>query len=57
MKRRDFLKKLEAHGWKYKRSGKSHDIYTNGKESEAVPRHTEMNDLLAEAIIKRRGLK
>lgn len=57
MKRRDFLKKLEANGWWYKRSCKNHDIYTNGKENEAVPRHTEMNDLLAEAIIKRRGLK
>lgn len=57
MKRRDFLNKLKANGWWYKRSGKSHDIYTNGKESEAVPRHTEMDDLLAEAIIKRRGLK
>lgn len=57
MKKRDFLKKLKANGWWCKRNGKKHDVYTNGKETETVPRHTELDESLVEAIIKRRGLK
>lgn len=57
MKRRDLIKLLEANGWYFKREGANHDLYTNGKDSEAIPRHTEINELLARQIIKRRGLK
>ncbi len=32
-------------------------VFTNGSETEIVPRHKEVNELLAKAIIKRRGLK
>lgn len=48
---------LERNGWYIKRHGHDHDIYTNGKESEPIPRHREINETLAKAIIKRRGLK
>ena len=48
---------LENDGWYLKRNGGGHDIYTNGKESETLPRHKELNENLAKAIIKRRGLK
>lgn len=44
-------------GWRLKRNGAGHDIYTNGKECETVPRHRELNENLAKAIIKRRGLR
>lgn len=57
MKRKDFIKLLEANGWSFKRSGGNHDIYSNGKETLAVPRHKEIKENLAKAIIKRRGLK
>ena len=57
MKRRDLIKLLEANGWYFKREGANHDLYTSGKDSEAIPRHTEINELLARQIIKRRGLK
>ena len=57
MKRRDLVKLLERNGWWLKRDGGDHDIYTNGKKSEAVPRHSEIAEGLAKAIIKRRGLK
>ena len=55
MKRRDIVKKLEKNGWHYLRNGGNHDIYTKGKEIEAIPRHREIPEHLAKAILKRRG--
>lgn len=57
MKRADLIRLLEKNGWHLKRCGGSHDIYTNGVETEVIPRHTELKENLARAIIKRRGLK
>jgi mRNA interferase HicA len=57
MKRRDLIKLLEKNGWEFRRCGGNHDVYTKGKEAEAIPRHAEINENLAKAIIKRRNLK
>ena len=57
MKRRDLIKKLEANGWWLLRSGANHDIYTNGKKSEPIPRHPEIKENLAKSIIRRQGLQ
>ncbi|MBR5320056.1 MAG: type II toxin-antitoxin system HicA family toxin [Peptococcaceae bacterium] len=57
MKRQKFLKLLKRNGWYLLRNGASHDIYTDGTSIEPVPRHAELNEMLAEAIIKRRNLK
>ncbi len=57
MKRKDLVKLLEANGWWLQRSGSNHDIFTNGKQYEPIPRHSEIKELLAKAIIKRQGLK
>ncbi|WP_294855624.1 type II toxin-antitoxin system HicA family toxin [uncultured Oscillibacter sp.] len=57
MKRRDLVKLLEENGWWLLRSGANHDIYTNGKASEPIPRHGEIKELLAKSIIRRQGLK
>ncbi len=57
MKRKDLINLLEKNGWFYKRNGGNHDIYTNGKNSEMIPRHNEIKENLAKAIIKRRNLK
>ena len=57
MKRRDLIGKLEANGWYLLRHGDNHDVYTNGVVNEPIPRHKEINELLAKAIIKRQGLK
>lgn len=57
MKTKDLISLMERNGWKLKRHGASHDIYTNGKDAEMIPRHKEMKENLAKAIIKRRGLK
>lgn len=56
MKRRDLVKLLEQNGWYFKRSGGSHDLYTNGEKTEAIPRHSEIKEMLAKDIIKRLGL-
>lgn len=57
MKRRDLVKLLEKNGWRLLRSGANHDIYTNGKASEPIPRHGEIKETLAKAIIRRQGLQ
>ncbi|MGM9928310.1 MAG: type II toxin-antitoxin system HicA family toxin [Bacillus sp. (in: firmicutes)] len=57
MKRKDLIKKFENSGWYFKRRGGEHDIYTNGKESEPIPRHKEINEMLAQKLIKKHNLK
>lgn len=57
MKRRDLIKLLEKNGWYFLRDGRSHDVYTNGVKMEPIPRHKEINEMLAKSIIKRYGLK
>ncbi|MDY4230786.1 MAG: type II toxin-antitoxin system HicA family toxin [Candidatus Faecousia sp.] len=57
MKRKDLVSLLERNGWWLKRNGAEHDIYTNGNDREAIPRHREINELLAQKIVKRWGLK
>lgn len=57
MKTKDLIKLLENNGWTFKRHGGNHDLYVKGNQREAVPRHTEVNEELAKAIIRRRNLK
>jgi mRNA interferase HicA len=56
MKQRDLKKALEALGWKFLREGGSHEVWTNGVETEAIPRHREVNEYTAKAIIRRAKL-
>lgn len=57
MKKRDLIKLLKKNGWWLMRSGANHDIYTNGQKSEPIPRHGEIKETLARAIIKRNNLE
>lgn len=57
MKRPDLIKKLTDNGWWLLRRGANHDLYTNGINSEPIPRHREVTEMLARAILKRQGLK
>lgn len=57
MKRKDLIRLLIKNGWWLCRNGGDHDIYTNGQTSEAIPRHVEIKENLAKALIKRHGLK
>lgn len=56
MKRRDLIKKLEEIGFSLERNGGGHDIYTRGKDREIIPRHKEINEKLAKAILRKWGL-
>ena len=57
MKTKDLIKLLEQNGWTFKRHGANHDIYVKGNERESIVRHKETDEQLAQAIIRRRGLK
>ncbi len=54
MKRRDLVAKLEEAGCALLRHGGKHDVYHNPStgRSEPVPRHREVNELLAKKILK-----
>ncbi|MGC9994149.1 MAG: type II toxin-antitoxin system HicA family toxin [Terriglobia bacterium] len=54
MKRRELLRHLEENGCRELREGSKHTIYVNSrkKKASAVPRHTEINDILARKICR-----
>lgn len=52
MKKKDLEKKLCEYGWWFSREGGNHEIWTNGKKHEAVPRHREINEYTAKKILK-----
>ena len=55
MKRRVLLKQIEDAGCVLLRRGSRHDIYHNPNtgRSEPLPRHREINEILAKRIISR----
>lgn len=54
MKRRDLVRQLETAGCVLLRHGAKHDIYHHSAtgRSEPVPRHREINEILAKKIIR-----
>lgn len=54
MKRKELEKKLRKAGCYLKREGVSHSLWINPESGiiEAVPRHTEIKELLAQKILK-----
>lgn len=56
MRRRDLIRKLEKSGFSFYRHGGSHDIYVRNKDIEQIPRHNEVNEQLAKAILKKWGI-
>ena len=57
MKRRDLIRLFEKNGWELYREGGNHSIYKKGGKKEPIPRHGEIDEMLAKAIIKRNNLK
>ena len=47
---------MEKGGFILKRHGSDHDIYARGDDEEQVPRHREINERLAKAILRKWGL-
>ena len=58
MKRHQLLAHLKEHGCLFLREGTRHSVYWNpeNRNTTAVPRHTEIADLLAKKICKDLGI-
>jgi mRNA interferase HicA len=39
--------------WRFLRHGGNHDVWSDGTREEAIPRHREINERLALAILRR----
>lgn len=58
MKRRDLIKKPESAGYRIDRDDGNHTVYEKkGERPVQVPRHREINENTAKAILKAAGLK
>ena len=57
MKQRDLIQRLESIGFQFERHGGNHDIYRRNHEVVQIPRHKEINERLARAILKKWGLE
>jgi mRNA interferase HicA len=55
VKRRELEQKLKQLGWSLFRHGGRHDIWRSGERELAVPRHREINEYTAKAILKEAG--
>ncbi len=53
MKRRELEFRLRQLGWVFGRHGGRHDVWKKGEREESVPRHREVAEKLARAILKR----
>jgi predicted RNA binding protein YcfA (HicA-like mRNA interferase family) len=57
VKREALLRYLRSEGCSLKREGGSHSIWMNAAgKTQAIPRHTEIEDFLARAICRKLGL-
>lgn len=58
MKRSSLLRHLRRHGCVLKREGAAHSLWTNPSTgaTEAVPRHTEIANLLVKKICRQLGI-
>lgn len=52
MKRRDLERALAKLGFGLKREGGSHAVWTNGHTTLSIPRHREVTEHTAQAILK-----
>jgi len=53
MRRWELERRLRGLGWRLIRHGGRHDVWSDGERQEALPRHTEINEKLAAAILRR----
>jgi mRNA interferase HicA len=55
VKRRELERRLREMGWMLQRHGGKHDVWisADGSFTEFVPRHPEINERLARAVLRR----
>lgn len=56
MKRRDLVSKLKGGGY-WSKGGTKHEKFTNGETTVMVPRHREIPENEAKAILREAGLE
>jgi mRNA interferase HicA len=52
MKHRERERRLQELGWTRIRRGQRHDVWRRGEREIAVPRHREINEYTARAILR-----
>ncbi len=52
MKKKELEKQLRRLGRLFKRQGGNHEIWTNGVTTQPLPRHNEIKEHLAKAILQ-----
>ncbi len=57
MKRRELERQLRERGWALSRHGSKHDVWTRGEREIVIPRHAEINEYTAKAILREAGGK
>jgi mRNA interferase HicA len=57
LKRRELERRLRDLGWRLLRHGGKHDVWSDGERLELVPRHAEINEKLADVILRRAARK
>jgi len=57
VKRRELEEALRKVGWRFLRHGAKHEVWTDGERQEPVPRHPDINEKLARAILRRASRK
>ena len=55
MKRRELERQLRDNGWTLSRHGGKHDVWSRGERELVVPRHAEINEYTAKAILREAG--
>jgi mRNA interferase HicA len=57
MKKADLERKLKKAGFVLKRNGSRHDVWGNDEINLAIPRHRDIDEMTAKAILKDAGIK
>ncbi len=57
MKKADLERLFKKNGWHFERNGGNHDVWAKGNKIEEIPRHREINEMLAKALIRKHNLK
>jgi len=52
VKRRDIERRPLELGWRIVRHGARHDVWARGDDELVVPRHSEINEYTAKAILR-----
>ena len=53
VRKSELEKRLREYGWWLDRQGGRHEVWTNGKLTEAVPRHREIDEHTARSILRK----